>query len=103
MMELALEWIGNSMMIIGLLFMALGVFGIFRFKDFFARILITAKVDTVGFITVMLGLVIKHQFDFFSGKILLVFALYLITNPIATHAVTRSAQLSGYRIKKERE
>lgn len=101
-MEVALEWIGNIIIVIGLIFMALGVFGIFRFRDFFARILITAKVDTVGFITVMIGLVIKHGFDFFSGKILLVFALYVITNPIATHAITRSAHLSGYRIKKER-
>lgn len=101
-METALEWIGNILIVIGLIFMALGVFGIFRFRDFFSRILITAKVDTVGFITVMVGLVIKHGFDFFSGKILIVFALYLITNPIATHAITRSAHLSGYRIKKER-
>jgi multicomponent Na+:H+ antiporter subunit G len=101
-MENILEWIGNIVIVIGLIFMALGVFGIFRFRDFFARILITAKVDTVGFITVMVGLMIKHGFDFFTGKILLVLALYLITNPIATHAITRSAHLSGYRIKKER-
>ncbi|PRY83324.1 monovalent cation/H(+) antiporter subunit G [Alkalibacterium olivapovliticus] len=97
-----IEWIANIVIIIGLIFMALGVFGIFRFKDYFSRILITAKVDTVGFITIMLGLIIKHGFDFFSGKIILVLALYIITNPIATHAITRSAHISGYRIKKER-
>lgn len=96
------EWIANIVIIIGLVFMALGVFGVFRFKDYYSRILITAKVDTVGFITIMIGYMIKHGFDFFSGKIILVLALYLITNPIATHAVTRSAHLSGYRIKKER-
>lgn len=97
-----IEWIANIVIIIGLIFMALGVFGIFRFKDYFSRILITAKVDTVGFITIMLGLIIKHGFDFFSGKIILVLALYIITNPIATHAITRSAHISGYRTKKER-
>ncbi|MCC5893846.1 MAG: monovalent cation/H(+) antiporter subunit G [Alkalibacterium sp.] len=101
-MTQAMEWIGNIVIIIGLIFMALGVFGIFRFRDYFSRILITAKVDTVGFITIMLGLIIKHGFDFFSGKIILVLALYIITNPIATHAITRSAHISGYRIKKER-
>lgn len=97
-----MEWIANIIIVIGLVFMSLGVFGIFRFKDYFSRILVSAKVDTVGFITIMIGLMIKHGFDFFSGKILLVLALYVITNPIATHAITRSAHISGYRIKKER-
>lgn len=101
-MAVAQEWIGNIVVLIGLLFMTLGVLGIFRFKDYFSRILITGKVDTVGFITIMFGLIIKHGFDFFTGKLILVLALYIITNPIATHAITRSAHLSGYRIKKER-
>ncbi|EXJ22501.1 Na(+) H(+) antiporter subunit G [Alkalibacterium sp. AK22] len=101
-MTQALEWIANIVIVIGLIFMALGVFGVFRFRDYYSRILVTAKVDTVGFITVMFGLIIRHGFDFFTGKIVLVLALYIITNPIATHAITRSAHLSGYRIKKER-
>lgn len=101
-MGIALEWVGNTLMVIGVIFMALGVFGIYRFNDFFLRILITAKVDTVGFITVMFGLMIKNGFSIFSGKILVVLVMYLITNPLSTHAVTRSAHLSGYRIKKER-
>ena len=101
-MGIALELVGNTLMVIGVIFMALGVFGIYRFNDFFLRILITAKVDTVGFITVMFGLMIKNGFSIFSGKILVVLVMYLITNPLATHAVTRSAHLSGYRIKKER-
>ncbi|OJF94037.1 monovalent cation/H(+) antiporter subunit G [Alkalibacterium sp. 20] len=96
------EWIANIIIVIGLIFMTLGVFGVYRFKDFFSRILVSAKVDTVGFITIMLGLMMKHGFDFFTGKLLLVLALYVITNPIATHAITRSAHISGYRIKKER-
>lgn len=97
-----LEWTANFIIIIGLIFMTLGVFGIYRFNDYFSRILVSAKVDTVGFITIMLGLIIKHGFDFFTGKLILVLALYVVTNPIATHAITRSAHLSGYRIKKER-
>ncbi|GEK90685.1 monovalent cation/H(+) antiporter subunit G [Alkalibacterium kapii] len=99
------QWItlaGNIIIIIGLVFMTLGVLGIYRFNDYFSRILITSKVDTVGFLTIMVGFIIKHGLDFFSGKIVLIVALYMITNPIATHAITRSAHISGYRIKKER-
>jgi len=101
-MAQVIMWFANIIIVIGLAFVTLGVFGIYRFNDYFSRILVSAKVDTVGFITIMLGLIIKHGFDFFSGKLILVLALYVITNPIATHAITRSAHISGYRIKKER-
>ncbi len=95
--------IGNTLIIIGIVFMGLGVFGLFRFKDFFSRILITAKVDTVGFIAIIIGLVVKNGFSFLSGKLLIILFLYLVTNPISTHSISRSAFLSGYRIKKENE
>ncbi len=97
-----IEWIGNGIIIIGLILMGFGVFGLFRFKDYYARVLVGAKIDTVGFITILIGLILKNGFSYFSGKIFIVLVLYIVTNPIATHAITRSAHLSGYRIKKER-
>lgn len=101
-MEQILELSGNIIVVIGLVLMAFGVIGMFRFKDYFSRVLIGGKVDTVGLITILIGLMIKNGLTYFSGKILLVLVLYIATNPIATHAITRSAHLSGYRIKKER-
>lgn len=97
-----IEWIANIIIIIGLIFMVLGVIGIFRFDDYYSRVLVSAKVDTVGFITILIGYLLKYGFSFFSGKILIVLAFFIITNPIGTHAVTRSAYISGYKIKKER-
>lgn len=101
-MEQLLELSGNIIVVIGLVLMAFGVIGMLRFKDYFSRVLIGGKVDTVGLITILIGLMIKNGLTYFSGKILLVLVLYIVTNPIATHAITRSAHLSGYRIKKER-
>lgn len=101
-MRQLLDGLGNVIIIIGLILMAFGVIGMFRFKDYFSRVLVGGKVDTVGFITILIGLLLKNGFTYFSGKILLVLVLYIVTNPIATHAITRSAHLSGYRIKKER-
>lgn len=94
--------IGDIVIIIGLVFMAFGVFGIFRFNDYFSRVLVGGKIDTVGFITVLIGLVLKSGLNFFSLKIMIIITFFIITNPIATHAITRSAYLTGYRIKKER-
>lgn len=97
-----IKTIGDIIVIIGLVFMAFGVFGIFRFNDYFSRVLLGGKIDTVGFITVLIGLILKNGLNFFSLKIVIIIAFFIITNPIATHAITRSAHLTGYRIKKER-
>lgn len=93
--------IANIIIIAGLVFMALGIFGTFRFNDFFNRILVTAKVDAVGFIAILLGYMLKTGFSFFTLKILMVLILYLVTNPIGTHAILRSADIRDYKIKKE--
>ena len=86
-----------------LIFMAFGVIGIFRFRTFYARILITSKAEIVGFLTMMLGIMLSAGLSFFSLKVGLITALVLLTNPIATHAITRSAHNSGYKVRKDDE
>ncbi|MCL2235062.1 MAG: monovalent cation/H(+) antiporter subunit G [Defluviitaleaceae bacterium] len=102
-----MDWqilISNILLIIGLIFMAFGVVGLFRFKDFYPRILMASKIDTVGMITLLLGLVIRHGFvaDWaFSAKLLLMMFIILILNPLVAHIMVRSAYLSGYELKGE--
>ena len=83
------------------IFMALGVIGLFRFKDFYSRILISAKIETVGFLTIMIGLIILSGFSYAAMKIMLITLLVMITNPLSTHAIARSAFLSGYTINQD--
>lgn len=86
---------------VALIFMALGVIGLFRFKDFYSRILISAKIETVGFLTIMIGCAILSGLSYATMKILLITLLVMITNPLSTHAIARSAFLSGYTINQE--
>ncbi|WP_207725486.1 monovalent cation/H(+) antiporter subunit G [Acetobacterium malicum] len=86
---------------IALIFMALGVIGLFRFKDFYSRILISAKIETVGFLTIMIGFTILSGLSYAAMKILLITLMVMITNPLSTHAIARSAFLSGYPINQE--
>ncbi len=95
-----LNIIGTIMIVIGIGFIAFGVFGLFRFSDLYARTLIAAKVDTVGFITVMAGVIVRSGINFFSLKVLLILVLAIIINPLSSHAIARSAYMSGYRVKK---
>ena len=79
--------------------MLFGVVGIFRFDNFYLRLLVSSKVDTVGALTLIIGLIIRHGISYFSGKLLLIIGIMLILNPLVAHMIARSAYLSGYKLE----
>ena len=88
---------GNIIIFAGIVFMLFGVVGIFRFKNFYARILVAAIIDTVGVFTVIIGIAVKHGLGFFSMKLLLLIILTMIINPLLAHIMAGSAYLSKYK------
>ena len=92
--------VGNSLIGLGLVFLAFGILGIFRFRNFYARILVASKIDTVAFITIMIGVFIRTGLNAFSLRILLILIIMLMINPLITHIIARSAYMSGYKVKK---
>jgi len=91
--------IGNVVIGIGIAFMVFGVISLFRFKDFYPRILVASKIDTVGLLTLLIGVCLRHGFSFFTGKVLLIVVIILILNPLVAHIVARAAYLSGYSLE----
>ena len=96
-----MEIVGNIIVTAGAVLMLFSIVGLFRFKDFFSRILVTGIIDTVGAITVIIGLIVKHGFGFFSLKLVLIIALMLILNPLAAHIIARCAYLSDSDLRDE--
>ena len=88
---------GDVIIIAGIVFILFGILGIVRFNEFFARALISAKIDTVGAITIILGVAIRNGFGFFSLKALLLIGMMMIVNPLVSHTIARSAYMGGYR------
>jgi len=95
--------ISNIIIGMGLLFMALGVIGIYRFKDFYPSMLIASKIDTVGLLTVIVGLAVRHGISFFTGKLLLIAVIILCMNPLVAHVLTRSAHAAGHKLKDDKD
>ncbi len=93
--------IGRALIVIGLFFMAAGIYSVLRFHDFYSRVVITAKVDTVGFLTLIFGAMLIEGFSFFTLKLALIVVFELLTNPISTHSIAHSAYASGFKIRKE--
>ncbi len=92
--------IGQGLVIVSLLFMAAGVYGMLALKDFYSRVVITAKVDTVGLITLIVGVMLMHGLSFFSLKLGLILIFELLTNPLSTHSIAHSAYTSGYKVRE---
>ncbi|MCL1996937.1 MAG: monovalent cation/H(+) antiporter subunit G [Defluviitaleaceae bacterium] len=99
----AREIVSSIVIGMGVAMMLFGVIGIFRFKDFYQRLLVAAKVDTVSMITLFLGLSIRHGFSFFSAKLILIIIIVLILNPMVGHVMVHSAYKSGYRLSGQLE
>lgn len=96
-----IQLVGQGLVIFGLLIMATGVYSVLRYREFYSRVVITAKVDTVGFITVLVGLALLEGASFAALKVGLIILFEMVTSPLSTHAIARSAYRAGYRIEAD--
>jgi len=97
------EIIGNAIITMGIIFMFFGVVGIIKFDNFYTRLLAASKADTVGAVTVIIGVAVLHGFSFFSAKVILLAVIMMIFNPLVAHVLARSAFLSGHKINNEKD
>lgn len=92
-----METLGYILISIGFLAIVFGLVGMLKFKSFFARVLASALIDSVGFITVLLGIAVLKGISYFTLKVLFLIGIGIIINPITTHIIVRSAWKSGYK------
>ena len=85
----------TTLLILGLLFILLGVLGILRLPDFFARLHAMGKCDTLGVALILLALALYAEVSLTTLKLLLISAIIGIANPTATHALGRAALKTG--------
>ncbi len=95
-----MDTIGHILIIIGLLFITVGTIGIFRFDNFYARALCSADIDTIGLITILLGIALINGISWFTLKVLVVLVVLLLLNPIVTTSIVNSAYMSGLTLKE---
>jgi len=96
-----MEIVSNILIYAGIIFMLFGIIGIIKYKNFYARLLVTTKIDTVGAITLIIGIAIKHGFSFFSLKLLLLLVLLMIVNPLVTNIIAHCAYSGGLEVKDD--
>ena len=84
--------IGNIIIGVGVVMVFIGMLGFYRFKDFYSKLLASATIDTMALLTVLIGAIIRSGVTPFSFKVILIFAIVLVLNPVATSKIALSAR-----------
>lgn len=84
-------------LLLGFAFIFAGIVGVLRLPDFYSRLHAQGKCDTLGVALMLLGLILHTGFSLTSLKIAAILVFIALANPTATHALGRSALLSGLK------
>lgn len=79
----------------GLFFALVGVIGLFRLPDVYARAHSVSKSETLGAVMALGGVAIALETQLAAFKVILILLFMFLTNPTAAHAITRAAADQG--------
>ncbi|MCA1743419.1 MAG: monovalent cation/H(+) antiporter subunit G [Desulfovibrionales bacterium] len=102
-----METITNTLAIVfvllGAFFMLVGSIGVVRFPDFYSRGHASGKVDTLGILVFIIGLMFFSGLNLISLKLLLIAVFVAMTSPVAAHALARRALVFGLKPWKRKQ
>jgi len=92
--------IGNVLIAISIVFLYIGVFGVFRFENFYAKLLASSKIDTAAVVTMLFGLIIRSGISWFALKCVLILVFFIFVNPIITTKIANTYRKEELMEKK---
>lgn len=87
---------------LGVFFVFVGSLGMLRFRDVYSRLQASGVSDNAGLGLILIGLILHSGWNRHDITLLLLLLLMLITNPIVTHSIARSAFVQRHRKAGER-
>jgi multicomponent Na+:H+ antiporter subunit G len=83
-------WVADALIVIGLVVMTLGVYGIVRFPDVYTQLHASSKAAFLG-VSVLLVATALGGGPSILARVVLIVALLAITTPVAAHAIAQAA------------
>jgi len=93
--------IGNIIIAIGVVMVFIGMYGFFKFKDFKSKLLVSANIDAMAFLTVLIGTMIRSGMTWFTLKVLLILFIALMLQPVITSKIALSERTNEEREAQE--
>lgn len=97
MLSTALQIIAILAILVGTAFSLVGILGLLRMPDVYARLHATGKVGIFGVVLLLIAAAVWTPLGW--GRALLLITLLLITGPVATHAISSAAYRIGVPMK----
>lgn len=92
------EAIGYSFIVLGLFFDILGCVGLLRLPDVYNRLQATTQCVTLGTCSILFGTIVIKGLSTTGVKALLCIVFLFLTSPVAAHALSRGAHISGVKL-----
>ena len=92
-----LDVVALILVIAGAFFLLAGSIGVVRLPDFYTRTHAVGKTDTLGLVLAVIGIAVHEGPSLTGVKLVAVVVFVALTNPVGTHALVRSAYVSGLR------
>jgi multicomponent Na+:H+ antiporter subunit G len=93
-MEMLLDTLTWAFVLGGVFFMVTGSIGVIRMPDVYCRLHSAGMTDTMGAGFILVGMCFQSGVSLITARLIIIWALLLVTSPVATHALARAA-LSG--------
>ena len=90
-MSIITEIVSGIFLVIGAVAMLVGGIGILRLPDLFTRLHAVGIIDTLGVAAILIGLAFMAGWGLVLIKLIIIFALLMLLNPSASHALARAA------------
>jgi multicomponent Na+:H+ antiporter subunit G len=91
--------IGQVIIVFGLAITGFGVYAVLALDGFYTRVVVTSKVEAMGFVTIVIGGMVMTGVSSLTLKLGVILLFELLTVAVSAHAVARSAYISGYRAR----
>ncbi len=98
MMTTILQVVALVAIILGTFFSVVGIVGMVRLPDVYARLHATGKVGVFGVVLLLIGAVAWTPLGW--GRALLLIVLLMVSGPVTAHALASAAYRIGLRVKE---
>lgn len=92
------EFIAGLFLAGGAFFLLASAIGMLRLTDFYCRLHASGNSETLGVMLSFMGLVIYEGLTLTSLKMIMIFLLIFLGNPIGTHILSKAAYKSGHHV-----
>jgi multicomponent Na+:H+ antiporter subunit G len=90
-------WVADALVILGILVMTIGVYGVVRMPDTYTRLHVASKMVFLGAMPLLLASALTGGQEVTLRVILIAFFI-LLTTPVSAHMVGRAAYLRGEKL-----